>query len=234
MTHLFVPPSVRRFFPKRVVPGPSMRHVGLEYDLVESLRPSLVVDLGAGDCASFFAYCQSMLEHDVDGSAYAIDTWDDSRAPNPHATFDAVSGYGRASYAGLSYFVRMAPCDALRLFDENTIDVLRVDGARPDVIAGADVEAWFHRVKPGGIIAWHGAAAEPSLWSLLSSRSPSVVFAGGRGGLGLLRKGDGAPTAELLRALFADDERTDVERFYKHVHEHLELGRLLAAAAGTA
>jgi hypothetical protein len=209
-----------------------MRHAGLEYDLVEALRPSLVVDLGAGDCASFFTYCQSMLEHDTDGSAYAIDTWEDPRATNPHSTFDAVSGYGRASYAGISYFVRMAPSDARRLFDENTIDLLRVDGTRPDVIAGADVEDWFRRVRPGGVIAWHGAAAEPALWSLVAFRSPSVVFAGGRGGLGLLRKGDSQATAELLRLLFVEDERRDLERFYEHVDEYLEFGRLLAVGPG--
>src|ERR1041385_1674635 len=218
MLHLYVPPSLRRFAPKRTVPGPGTRHVALEYDLVEGLRPTLVVDLGAGDAASFFAYCQSMIDHDIDGSCYAFDPWDDAPGTLPEATLDAVMAHGRAHYPGISYFVSMAPAHARRHFDEETIDLLRVDGTRPDVIAGADVEAWFRRVRPGGVIAWHGAAADPSLWSLVAARCRAVVCAAGRGGLGLARK-DGPPSsAELLRLLFVDGEGADLERFYKHVH----------------
>jgi hypothetical protein len=209
-----------------------MRHVAVEYDLVEALRPALIVDLGAGDCASFFAYCQSMVEHDVDGSCYAIDLWEDSAGTGPNATFDAVSKQGRSLYPGHSYFVRMSPIDARRHFAEASIDLLRVDGTRPDVVAGADVEAWFRRVRPGGVIAWHGAAEEPALWSLLASRTANVVFSEGKGGLGLARK-DGPPaSAELLRLLFTEGEGPDLERFYKHVHEHLEFARLLAVGLG--
>jgi hypothetical protein len=34
--------------------------------------------------------------------------------------------------------------------------------------------------------------------------------------------------------LFVDGEGADLERFYKHVHEHLDFGRLLAAATKVA
>ena len=222
---LFVPPSARRFSPRRVVPGPGMRHVAVEYDLVAALRPALIVDLGAGDCASFFAYCQSMVEHDVDGSCYAIDLWQDDGA-----AFDEVSGHGRGHYAGVSYFVRMPPADAIRHFDDETIDVLRIDATRSDGVVGDDLDAWFRKVRPGGVVVWHGAASNPDGWSWLAARCSAVTFSEGRGGLGLARKDGPPPTEELVRLLFHDGEGADVERFYKHVHEHLEFARLLAVA----
>lgn len=208
-----------------------MRHAALEYDLVAALRPALVVDLGAGDAASFFAYCQSMLDHDVDGVCYAIDAWPAAPGEPPEATHETITAHGRSYYPGISYFVNAPPVDARRHFDERTIDLLRIDGSRPDVIAGADVEAWFRRVRPGGVIAWHGAIAEPALWSLVAARCQTAVFSGGRGGLGLARKSGPPPEPELLRLLFSEGEAADLEQFYKHVSEHLDFAKLLAAAA---
>jgi hypothetical protein len=230
MLHVFAPPSMRRFSPRRVLPGPGARHAALEYDLVEALRPTLVVDLGAGDASSFFAYCQSMVDHDIDGSCYAIDVWADVPGLHPDATLEAIRQHGRGNYPGIAYFVNAPPFEARRHFAEETIDLLRIDGTRPEVVAGADVEAWYRRVRPGGVIAWYGAQKERSLWSLLAPRCRTAVFSDGRGGLGLAMKDGPPPAADLVRLMFAEGEVADLERFYKHVHEHLELGRLLAAA----
>src|SRR5262249_39210150 len=158
------------------------------------------------------------------------DSWNDSTSERPQPTLDAIRGHGREMYPGISYFVTMPPFEARRHFDEESIDLLRIDGTRASVIAGADVEAWVRRVRPGGVIAWPGASVEPALWSLLAPRCKTAMFAEGRGGLGLALK-DGLPvTAELLRLVFVEEEITDLERLYKHLHEHLELRRLLAAA----
>jgi hypothetical protein len=226
MVHLFVPPSLRHFAPRRVLPSPSSRHTALEYDLVEALRPKLVVDLGAGDAVSFFTYCQSMDDHDIDGVCYAIDAWVDASRASSAATFEAVNAYGRRFYPGLYYVVKMAPYEARVHFAENSIDLLRVDGTRPEVIAGADVEAWYRRVRPGGVIAWHGASSESKLWPLLASRSAAVVFEAGQG-LGLVLKAGGEPRGELLQLLFRDNRAAELAPFYAHVQEHLEYKRLV-------
>jgi hypothetical protein len=228
MVHLFVPPSMRRFSPKRIVPGARMRHIALEYDLVEALRPALIVDLGAGDCMSFFAYCQSMLENDIDGSCYAIDVWGDS-PPRPEAALDAVRDHGRSSYPGISYFVKMSPSEAERHFDESSVDLLRVDGTRPEVVAAFDLDHWLGRLTAGGIIAWHGASADSAVWSSIAERCKTVLFSSSRGNLGLARKNGPPPNAELLRLLFGEMGGAGLEQFYEHVHEHLESARLLVA-----
>jgi hypothetical protein len=205
-----------------------MQHVALEYDLTEALRPDLVVDLGAGDCVSFFAYCQSMSDHDIDGSCYAIDTWEDSVKTHPAATLDAINAHGRRYYSGLSYVVRMAPFEARRHFDDETIALLRIDGTRSDVVAGADVEAWYRRVQPGGVIVWHGPTGATSLWSLVAPRCQSAVLRKGRE-LGIALKPGRKKKNELFELLFGDGETSHLERFYAHARNHLSLRRVVEA-----
>jgi hypothetical protein len=229
MVHLHVPPSIRRLSMPRFVPGPGFRHVALEYDVAEALRPALVVDLGAGDGLSFFAYCQAMRDHSIDGVAYAIDGWAEPPA-HPDGSVDAIRAHARALYPGISYVVPMPPPEALRHFSEGTIDLLRVDGTRSDVIAGADVEAWFRRVRPGGVVAWHGAQAAPGLWSLVAERCRSVVLSGGRGGIGIAMKPGRASLPAMFELLFEPGEHAALEALYAHVHAHHELDRLVTLA----
>jgi hypothetical protein len=123
----------------------------------------------------------------------------------------------------------MPPVEARQHFDEETNDLLRIDGTRSDVVAGADVETWFRRVRPGGLVLWHGAHDSPALWSLIASRCQSLLFAEGRGGLGVARKEGPPPEAELLRLLFVDGEGTNVDQFYRHMYQHMDFIRILEA-----
>jgi Methyltransferase domain len=227
--HLFVPASIRRFSFESLPPGPSLRHAALEYDLAAAVRPRLLVDLGTGDATSFFAFCQSMSDHTIDGTCYAIDTWE-GKDPEAADSFEAVNGQARRRFPGITYVVRMAPADARRHFDEETVDLLRIDGSRADVVAGADVAAWLRRVRSGGLVLWHGAADNPSLWSLIASACRHFVFSEGRGGLGVARKDGPEPDAELLRLLFSENEGLDLERFYRHAYEHMEYARIIEKA----
>ncbi len=225
-THLFVPPSMRRLDATRLPSGPGLRHAALEYDLVAELRPRLLVALGTGNATSFFAACEAMIDHDVDGTCYAIDAW----AAEPSADgggLDAIRAHGRRHYPGITYFVSMAPPDALRHFDAATIDVLRVDATRPDVISDAHVDPWLERLRPGGILAWSGVAARPELFARVQASCATVVFPDDRGDLGLARKNGPPPTTEILRLLFVENEREGLAALYATAHEHLELAKVM-------
>ena len=51
-------------------------HLPFAYDLVAAIRPELIVELGVYNGLSFFTFCQSMVEHDIDGVAYGVDCWE--------------------------------------------------------------------------------------------------------------------------------------------------------------
>ncbi|MDZ7782670.1 MAG: hypothetical protein U5K56_06925 [Halioglobus sp.] len=75
-TGIYFPPSIQRFEPKRVVFSTWIDHICFAYDLVAAVRPKLIVELGVYNGLSFFTFCQSMVENDIDGVAYGIDCWE--------------------------------------------------------------------------------------------------------------------------------------------------------------
>jgi hypothetical protein len=174
-----------------------------------------------------------MHDHDIDGICYAVDTWPKDATGDPELSFDAINDHGRRFYPGIYYLMKMPPHEARQHFDEDSIDLLRIDGLRPDVIRGADVEAWYRRLRTGGVIAWHGISSQPKLWSLLASRCPTVAFSAAEG-LGLAYKPGETPASQLLRLLFVENLGTEVERFYGHVHAHHEMRRSLPKIPGAA
>lgn len=230
MPSVYMPPSLRHFEPRRVIPGPGSRHVALEYDLVEALRPQLVVDAGAGDAVPFFTYCQSMQDHDVDGSAYAIEDWDPSlETGHAEARFNAIEAHGRKYYPGIYYLMRMPPEPAFFHFGEGTIDLLRLDG--PRFQDPATLDSWTNRVKPGGVIVFAGAAHESAQagWARVAALGRSCLFSDGRG-LGLC-KTNGGPDAELpdlLRLSLVEGQLSALETFYAHAREHHQMKRAMA------
>jgi len=75
-TGIYFPPSIQRFEPKRVVFSTWIDHICFAYDLVAAIRPKLIVELGVYNGLSYFTFCQSMVENDIDGVAYGIDCWE--------------------------------------------------------------------------------------------------------------------------------------------------------------
>jgi hypothetical protein len=219
---LFVPPSLRRFVPRFAIPHAALGAAALEYDLVEALRPALVVDLGAGDASSFFACCQSIHEHDIDGIAYGIDLWYPGQHEDQTPEFRAMAKEGRTNYPGICYLVNMVPGEAVVHFPQSGIDLLRVDGRRAEVSGPLDIEAWYARLRPGAVVVWHGAADGSASWRALAARCRALRWSEGAG-LGLALKPGAEPRGELPRLLFAEEESTGLQQLYRHVQRHLYL-----------
>lgn len=203
--------------------------MALEYDLVEALRPQLVVDAGAGDAVPFFTYCQSMQDHDVDGSAYAIEDWDPSAEPgHPEARFSAIEAHGRKFYLGIYYLMRIPPEPAFFHFGEGTIDLLRLDGARFQDPAVLD--RWTKRVKPGGVILFAGAAHESlrAGWARIAALGHSCLFSDAPGlGICKTRGGPDSALPDLLRLALVEGQLAALETFYAHARDHHQMRRAL-------
>ncbi len=228
MLKVFVPPSLRHFEPKRVVPGPSSQQIPLDYDLVEALRPRLVVDAGTGDGNSFFAYCQSLEEHDIGGVAYGIDGFPEGAPEDSKASFDAINAHGRAAYPGIYYLIREEPAGAHRHFSRASIDLLRIDASRPALAEPHVIEAWISRVRPGGVLVLSGANADVEALPALGEPVDRVAFEGGQRVVLARFPGGEPPRAELLRLAFVEKETTALAEFYRHVREHHQLRRALS------
>src|SRR6187401_2422102 len=73
-------------------------------DLVATLRPRLLVELGTDRGESYFGFCQAVAENGTETRCYAIDTWqgDEQTGGYDETTFAEVSQHNRAHYSAFS------------------------------------------------------------------------------------------------------------------------------------
>ncbi len=211
-------------------------HLPFAYDLVEAIRPALTVELGVYNGLSFFTFCQSLQENDIDGVAYAVDCWegDDHTDAYDDSIYEDVAAHARDQYRGISYLLRMYFSEALKHFDDESIDLLHIDGLHTYEAVQEDFTTWYPKVKPGGIILFHDVMArikDFGAWKffqeLESSHEDTFKFDHGFG-LGFLRKPGGeAPQSQLLQLLLSKDEeeRKKLKQFYVHAAHFLEARR---------
>ncbi len=225
MEHLYLPPSLRYFTPLRVLDGSPGDHASFDYDLVEALRPKLVVDIGAGNALSFAVFCQSMQDHDVDGLAYAIDVWesDGDREARGDATLASINNFLHAHYR-FAYLLRHDSKSALAHFSDASIDLLRFDLARLSEPPRELFDAWLPKIAPGGALVCAGIAGGTTARTEWRLRQQSGFVFEARGlGVTVFDSSDGRePNHELLRALRTtnESERHALASFYEHARRH--------------
>ncbi len=225
---------MRGFEPRRRAFSTWVDHVSFGYDLVEAVRPRKVVELGAYNGMSFFAFCQSMIDNDVSGLCYAVDTWggDDHTGGYDNSIFEDVRHHARENYRGISYLLRMLFNDALPHFEDESIDLLHIDGLHTYEAVQEDFTNWYPKVTPGGIILFHDIEARQSdfgvwkFWSELEAQHETFAFRHGFG-LGVLRKPGGTTQTSphpLLELLFngTESEQSKLRQLYIHNSEYLE------------
>ena len=233
---VYMPPSLRGFKARRMVFSTWVDHLPFGYDIVEAVRPRLLVELGAYNGLSFFAFCQSVLEHDIECLCYAVDTWEGDAHTDRYddSIFRDVQNHARENYRGFAYLMRMLFNEALQHFAAESIDLLHIDGLHTYDAVREDFTNWYPRIKPGGIVLFHDIQARVKdfgawkFWQELEASHPQCFRFDHGFGLGVLRKpGPSLPDHPLLQLLFAgsDQERRRLRQFYVHAAEHLEARR---------
>jgi predicted O-methyltransferase YrrM len=237
---LYLPPSLD-FLPRKMVFSTWVDHIPFGYDLVAALRPQTLVELGTHNGMSFYVFCQAMVEQKVDGTCYAVDSWegDDHTGAYGEDIFNQVQEHTREYYRGVSYLLRMLFAEAAKQFADDSIDILHIDGLHTYEAVREDFETWYPRVRPGGIILFHDVEARIKdfgawkYWAELEQTHRTFKFHHGFG-LGVLQKPGGAGNpAPLLQLMFDGDRETRdaLRRFYVHLGRYNELERKARRAA---
>jgi len=205
------------------------------YDIVECLRPQVTVELGAYNGLSFFTFCQSMKEHNIDGLCYAVDTWEGDEHTGGYDTsiIDDVRAHAREHYRGFTYLLQMYFNDALQHFENDSIDLLHIDGLHTYDAVKEDFANWYPKLKPGGVILFHDIEARIGdygvwkLWAELQAEYDTFTFKHGFG-LGVLHK-SGGPTNDhpLLDLLFnsSEEEAHSLRQLYVHASSFMDARR---------
>lgn len=225
---IYLPPSIRHFHPRHIVFSTWMDHIQFGYDLVAAVEPELLVELGTQSGLSYFAFCQSVQEHDLKTLCYAVDTWEGEEHTGKYdeSTWELVSQVNRLNYPGFSYLLRMYFKEALDHFAEDSIDLLHIDGLHTYEAVREDFTTWYPKVKPGGLILFHDIKARLKdfgvwrYWDELRDEQPETFEFQHGFGLGVLRKpgGDREDDSDLLRMMFdsTPGEQDALRQFYVH------------------
>jgi hypothetical protein len=71
-----------------------------------------------------------MAANNVDGTYYAVDTWTGDKHSGNYddSVFRSVDDHLRDYYRGIAYLLRMTFDEAANQFDQETLDILHIDG----------------------------------------------------------------------------------------------------------
>jgi hypothetical protein len=221
------------FRPKRRNPGFNnwLGHLPFARDLIGGVRPSTFVELGTHLGESYFGCCQAMTEAGVECACYAVDTWkgDEHAGAYGEEVFDDVRRYNDEHYAASSRLLRMTFDQAVTHFDDNSLDLLHIDGLHTYDAIAHDFDTWFPKLRPGGVVMLHDVAAKQEgfevwrFWEELQGKFSTFAFRE-HSGLGVLRKPEISGhrddfLSELLTA--GPKEQEDVREYYRVCGEWL-------------
>ncbi len=236
---IFMPPSVQ-FTAKKMVMSTWVDHMPFAYDLVATLQPSKIVELGTHNGLSFFTFCQALQENNVDGLAYAVDTWqgDEHTGAYGEEVFEMVRDHCREHYRGNSYLLRMTFDEAADHFADQSIDLLHIDGLHTYDAVSHDFQTWLPKVRPGGVVLFHDIEARMEdfgVWRFWQDIKPQYQSYEFRFGFGLgvvIVPGASRPAGTLFDLMFDGDEmgRHELQKFYVTVGHYHELQRKLSRA----
>lgn len=163
--------------------GPWVGHRYFGYDLIRFLKPRLVVELGTHFGTSFFTFAQAVRDENIESRCYAIDTW----IGDKHAGFYGEEVYQQVSemagkFPNVVQLMRMTFDEALSHFEDESIDVVHIDGLHTYEAVTHDYYKWLPKLADKGIVLFHDISVKESdfgvykLWSELKSKYPSLEF----------------------------------------------------------
>lgn len=198
-------------------------HLHFAYDLVATLKPQLLVELGTDRGESYFCFCQSALENRTRTRCFAIDHWrgDQHAGAYDETTFREVSRHNRERYEAFSTLLRTDFETALNRFADSSIGLLHLDGLHTETAIRRDLDGWLPKLRPGGLLLLHdidvrdrgfGAAA---VWDELTARGRSFSLHEGPG-LGVWQKLPDTTLSGPLEDLFHGGEAgLSLARYYQ-------------------
>jgi hypothetical protein len=214
----------RHFKPHIYGVGAWTDNLHFAYDVVGSLQPRLLVELGTDRGESYFAFCQSIVENHTGTRCFAVDTWrgDQQAGGYDETTFHEVSTHHARHYSGFSTLLRCTFDEALERFAPESIDLLHLDGLHTEEAVRHDVESWLPKIRPGGILLMHDISVRArefgvwKVWEELQRRGASFAFTDGPG-LGVWQKPPATRLPEPLRTLLGEssDSAATVAQYYR-------------------
>lgn len=188
--------KIKTFVPKYLSNVQSWHaNLPFAFDLISALRPSVIVELGTHYGDSYFTFCESVASHGFSTKCFAIDYWkgDEHSGFYNDDVFEKVQKYNNSYYSEFSSLIRKSFDNALDDFEDNSINLLHIDGHHSYESIKNDFQKWFPKVSLNGIVLIHDTLVQKDnfgvkkFWNEISIFYPTFNLEFSFG-LGILKK----------------------------------------------
>jgi len=192
-------------------------HFNFAYDLIRFMKPEVLVELGTYRGGSFLSFCQGVKDGQLETKCYAVDTW----KGDTHSGFYGEDVFALVDQVTTLHFphhtklIRLNFDDAAALFEDESIDILHIDGLHTYEAVKNDYETWLPKLAPNGIILFHDITVQMrdfgvyKFWDELKADFPSFEFHHSAGLGVLFPKGVDERFANILT------HKEDLQRLYE-------------------
>jgi glycosyltransferase involved in cell wall biosynthesis len=203
----FVSPA-SSWIPDRFVLSAWLEHAPFAFWLMDALRPQVLVELGTHTGYSYLAFAQAVKQMSLTTRCFAVDTWtgDEHAGAYGEEVFNALRDYHDRHYSSFSELQRTTFDEAVKYFQNGSIDLLHIDGRHFYEDVKHDFVSWRPKLSERSIVLFHDIGVRRRqfgvcfLWEELRRQYPYFEFVHCQG-LGVL--GCGKNQAEPLARLFA-------------------------------
>lgn len=132
-------------------------HLPFAYWFVKTFEPKTIVELGSHYAVSYFTFCQSVQENNLDCQCHAVDTWKGEEQAGFYSeeVYDAVKKYNDENYSEFSTLHRCFFEEAVNEFEDGSIDLLHIDGFHSYEAVKNDFETYKNKLSPNAVVLFH-------------------------------------------------------------------------------
>jgi len=173
------------------------QHVPIAHWLVSELKPARIVELGSHYGVSFFSFCEAAEAFSPETFIYAVDTWegDDHAGRYGDDVFAQVHCHWARHHRQRSMMIRTSFDAAAQYFEDNSVDLLHIDGMHTYDAVKHDYITWIPKLKKDSIVLLHDINVRERdfgvwrLWEELSHTHRTHEVPNGHG-LGIIVHGE--------------------------------------------
>ena len=173
--------------------------------LISEIRPTTFVELGTEYGHSYLNIVDTILAFQKDAQCFAIDTWngDSFTGEYDDSIYTDLKKFNSLHFQANSRLLRSTFQEALSSFEDESIDLLHIDGAHRYEDVLQDFADWAPKVKKNGFVLFHdihvldGEFGVHEFWIEIKKEFPNFELFSGFG-LGILNFSK-EPTVDLFQ-----------------------------------
>jgi hypothetical protein len=150
------------------------------FGLFALTRPRRFVELGTYNGMSFFAACQAAEALELTTQCIAVDNWigDAHSSFHPKEVFEDFCANLKDNFSN-QFYVRAHFEHAIDCFEDESIDLLHIDGFHTYAAVKTDFDTWLPKMSKAGVVIFHDINVHDRefgvwrLWEELRSKYPS-------------------------------------------------------------